>query len=567
MINRNKFDNIIESLFNISSHYEISSFEESISTAECNIKDFDIKVLFIGHFSAGKSALLNRLIDKGEILTEDQSPQTAVAAELVWSENEQLEVFYNNKNIESLSVIQTPLDNNIDHFRYSINSPYMKELQDFTLVDTPGFDSGLEKHNKALSSYIGCGSAYALVISIEKGTVDTNVFRLINELFTYSNDLIIFLNKTDKHTPDDVERIIEQVKGTIRFEGITAKVIPISKYDNDAAEKIVSSIFTFDAQNSFDRQSKKLLLVQAQEMVTVLNNMREQLGSYDTFDYDEQIKNLKKDKEQIFRTFSTNKTNLNNEVSEIVQDIKSQIKSALTLEADNIIRLMSSRDSKAVEAVIIETIRPIIVQNMKASSIGSVDSLIGNFNSSFENSDNILNELTVNIASKTKALIESGAFEKIKNALNEQVENRRSRASENVKMTYQVVTGVLAAATSVLNPVLEILIILAPNVLDFVKSLFSGSAENKAKEKFISASIPQILNNLHTPLTTAIRDNQNSIAEYLETELNEKVRIIEDSINQIETTKNAEQENFNNEINKLDNDISMLKSIIKELEE
>lgn len=565
MINRNKFDSIIESLFNISSNYAINGFGENVSTTEGNIKDFDIKVLFVGHFSAGKSALLNRLIDKGEILTEDQSPQTAVAAELVWAEKEQLEVFYNNKNVEILSVIQTPSDNNIDHLKYSINSPYMKDLQDFTLVDTPGFDSGLEKHNKALSSYIGYGSAYALVISTEKGTVDTNAFKFINELSTYSNNFVIFLNKTDKHTPDDVDRIVDEVTKSIEPEGITAKVVPISKYDNDAAEKIVSSILTFNAQDSFDRQSKKLLLSQAQEMTTVLVNMREQLDSLDTFNYDKQIEDLKKDKDQLFRIFRKNKADLNNEISEIVQDIKSQIKSALVLESDNITRLISSRDSKAVEAVIIETIRPIIVQNMKASSIGSVNSLLGNFNSSFADSDNILNEMTVNIASKTKDLIESGAFEKIKNALNEKVENRRT--SENSKMAYQVVTGVLAAATSVLNPVLEILIILAPNVLDFVRAIFSGSAEKEAKENFISSSIPQILIQLHAPLTNAVQENQNNIADYLENELNEKVKIIEESINQIENTKNIEQETFNNEKKKLDDDISTLRGIIKELEE
>lgn len=311
MINRNKFDNIIESLFKISSNYEISGFEESISAAEYDIKNFDIKVLFVGHFSAGKSALLNKIIDKGEILTEDQSPQTAVAAEIVWSTSEQLEVFRKNKAAETLSVIQTPSDNSIDHFRYSINSPYLKELQDFTLVDTPGFDSGLEKHNKALSSYIGYGAAYVLVISIEKGTVDTNVFRLINEFSLYSNDLVIFLNKTDKHTRSDVEKITEQVRKTLEDEEIEADVIPISKYDDDAAEKIVSSILTFDAQNAFNRQSKKLLLAQAQEMMSVLMNMEEQLDSPNTFDYDQQIKSLKKDNDQLFRNLRTNKANLN----------------------------------------------------------------------------------------------------------------------------------------------------------------------------------------------------------------------------------------------------------------
>ena len=54
------------------------------------IKNFSANILIVGGFSAGKSALLNSLLGNEEILTENISPETAIATELIYGSEEKI---------------------------------------------------------------------------------------------------------------------------------------------------------------------------------------------------------------------------------------------------------------------------------------------------------------------------------------------------------------------------------------------------------------------------------------------------------------------------------------------
>ena len=55
-----------------------------------SIEEFSAKILFVGGFSSGKSALLNSFLGDEEILCEDIPPETAVSAELIYSPVEKI---------------------------------------------------------------------------------------------------------------------------------------------------------------------------------------------------------------------------------------------------------------------------------------------------------------------------------------------------------------------------------------------------------------------------------------------------------------------------------------------
>lgn len=60
-----------------------------------------IKVPLVGVFSAGKSSLLNVFTEKPDMLPVDTMPETAVAYELYYSQNESVELFRNGNKIDS----------------------------------------------------------------------------------------------------------------------------------------------------------------------------------------------------------------------------------------------------------------------------------------------------------------------------------------------------------------------------------------------------------------------------------------------------------------------------------
>ena len=66
------------------------SFAKDIEEKKHKVIDFQGRILFVGSFSAGKSALINAVLGDEEILKENLSPETALATELIYGEDEQI---------------------------------------------------------------------------------------------------------------------------------------------------------------------------------------------------------------------------------------------------------------------------------------------------------------------------------------------------------------------------------------------------------------------------------------------------------------------------------------------
>ena len=561
MINRHKYDEVISKIKDVADAHSLTTYAKKINELSTDLSDFDIKVLVVGHFSAGKSALLNLIIDKGEeVLTENQSPQTALPAEINWNEQEELQIFYNDGKTEIADIRQPIMSDKIDHFRYRVNSPFLKELSDFTLVDTPGYDAGIEAHNKALSSYIGYGACFVLVVSIEKGTIDTETLGFMGELLRYCDKSIVVLNKTDMLLPENVKMIAGTVEETLEYSGINAPVITLSKYDDDAASKLTEAIKGFDAQNVFDKKCRQLITSSANELLVLLKDIRSKLDSAENFDHDKEISELRDKAEMLQMTLKTNIAKNRNNIPMMVMDIKNKIKAALEYSAGNISTMIANGNSKGAEAVILETIRPIIIQELKESSYKCIDSLAVNIDfGTGMSGDNGMLELTQNIVNCLKDSIKDGSFSK-KGQSPDSAELSKAAGTS-------IAAGVFSAVTSILNPVLEVVLILAPVIVTFLKPLFGKSIEQKQKEEFVHNTIPQILSQLDTPIRKAIEENQDTIAEYMKQEVDNELRSLEEAIHRIEEVKSSEQASLDSEKAKADADIECIKSIINDMEE
>ncbi len=113
MIDKSYWDDILDKAKSISENYSLLQLSEKVNITKKELHDFDIKVLFVGHFSAGKSALLNGLLERPDFLTEDQLPQTAVAAELHWSEQEFMKLFLEDGTAQTCNVQTKAFPKNI----------------------------------------------------------------------------------------------------------------------------------------------------------------------------------------------------------------------------------------------------------------------------------------------------------------------------------------------------------------------------------------------------------------------------------------------------------------------
>lgn len=79
----------------IADKYDMQSIITQIDNVQSDLHDFTLKILFVGQFSAGKSAILNAFIGR-TVLEEGMRPETAIAGELVYDTNEYIEAVNEN---------------------------------------------------------------------------------------------------------------------------------------------------------------------------------------------------------------------------------------------------------------------------------------------------------------------------------------------------------------------------------------------------------------------------------------------------------------------------------------
>ena len=214
MVNRSAYDEIIDKMGEVYSHHKGLNLESSLTQIKTLRDKFDIKLMLVGHFSAGKSSLLNMLVGRPDFLKEAQEPQTAIATELVYDEVEKAYAYDVTGSKTEINFEQEYSVQDYDHLEYRICSENLEKIGDFTIVDTPGFDAGIEAHAKALANYIGIGSAYLVVVDQEKGGIDETTLEFIQEISNYSKQIAILINKCDKITSDVAENIADSARNT-----------------------------------------------------------------------------------------------------------------------------------------------------------------------------------------------------------------------------------------------------------------------------------------------------------------------------------------------------------------
>lgn len=561
MVNRNIYDEEINKIIEINSHHlggNFNSFSEQIIKLRDN---FDIKLMFVGHFSAGKSSLLNRLIGRDNFLKEAQEPTTTMATELIYDKNESAFAYDLNGEKEVLVLDKSYHPNQYHHLEYRLNLPILEKLSDFTIVDTPGFDAGIEAHTRALANYIGLGSAYLVVIDQEKGGLDQSTLDFIEEISNYSNQVAILVNKCDKITVDVAESIAESVRNTLEAHGFPYKVYTISKRDIDVSDRLVSIISTFNAQATFNEILLKQIRVELLNSEKVLSVTKNKIY-LDTFDLESDIISYNRLKENLSKDFEQKKEEAKEKLDNTVQTAISQIKNRLISRSDYIGEAYLSGNKAGTEAIIIETISPIMLTIMKDISYREIDNITStlDFTGLVSETEEVdLTSVAVNLATNLKDLIAQGTFD-TKTVKEFEDENKK-------KNIYHAVTGIAAIATDVIAPWLEVVIILLPDIVTFLKGVFAESKIDEAKRKFINYVVPQIINKIYPQIKQNIEMTINHILNEYQKMLNEKIEMIKNNIIEAQNKKQSKEEEFEQYKITISNDIANIKKLINKLGE
>ncbi|MDC9820711.1 dynamin family protein [Pectobacterium polonicum] len=199
--------------------------EAPLQELENTLSTFSVRLPLIGAFSAGKSSLINTLLQEN-LLSVAIDPETSLPTELRFSPHER--IVLQRKHHESQTLTRDAIKNQQygDHNSENIVEVFLPSqelalLEGMTLVDMPGWESGIKQHSLAIDNYLDRSAAYCVVVSVDEGVLKESLRKIIEELSIHEKPVMLVITKCDKKRPEDVDQVVQHVQQQV--EAITKK--------------------------------------------------------------------------------------------------------------------------------------------------------------------------------------------------------------------------------------------------------------------------------------------------------------------------------------------------------
>ncbi|RVY50925.1 dynamin-like GTPase family protein [Helicobacter pylori] len=311
------FVEFLEQVLEVLKGVEIDKTECSILLESVQKQQLVIPV--VGNFSAGKSTLLNRFLEKS-VLPTGITPETSLATELHYSAKERIEAFSNNdEKTESFELNEQSFEaikENAAKYSYLkvyLNNEALKDSAPLVFVDMPGFDSPISSHTHAILEYLERGVHFVILTSVEEVSLTKHMVRELKNLLEFDKGLSFILSKTNLRTPSQVGEISRYIQDQIQDHLDLTTHLICSNKDNNALLEVADKI---DAEKLFSAlYLKRLKFLNSQ----LQNSLKSVIKS---FDYSkekalEEIQALDLGVKDIEKTYEKLRANLEEEYSSV----------------------------------------------------------------------------------------------------------------------------------------------------------------------------------------------------------------------------------------------------------
>lgn len=523
----------------LSKKYELpyEKIEKSIN----EIDKFKVTTPVIGGFSTGKSSMINAILED-RILSTEITPETAVPTEVYYGNNK---VFlYTNDSIKEINIDEyknTELNANTTKLvKLEYNNDFLKKIQDVKIVDMPGFDSGIELHNKAIDEYLPHSLAYIITFSADEPVIKESIFSFLSELKLYSVPVYVVITKCDKVTDDELRKCIEFIKSNIPklLETNNVRILcEKSKRDRDVTE--VKNVLIEIQEKSQEIFKKKfsLELNEAAKLIEkyIINRIKGK--EFTESELEDKQKKLEKSISQIIDKIQEKKISFQSQEYKCITLIKNKINSDLLSASSSLENMIfNGHDIKDKINLIV---RNAVVTGIKSEFEPKLQKYL----------KNVVGLINVDIIPDTEVNLDNMQIE---------VDN----------MVKEVVVKTLPAIIGVIGTVLTgpIIGIIAALLGTFVEKFFKSKRENEKRElirqKVKDEIIPQITEE-------ASRNIENEIISYVE-QINEEIHgkvqdqknVMEKSLEDIKMQKQQEEEYQRKELDELNSDLEKVRGIL-----
>lgn len=522
-------------------------------------KDNFIKIPFVGDFSSGKSSLLNAYIGS-DLLPTNILPETAVAYELYYAEDEKLELYSDGVLKETKNSLSQIKDFNVspgDVVYVYINNEKIRSLNSrgIVLVDMPGIDSGIEAHNSAILNYIREGSVFMIFTDTEQATLRSSTISFIREIQQYGLSINVFLSKADKKPETEVQEIRASVEKVVKslmsddsVVGVTSSVE--EKYGYKDVEAVLSKV---DAEKIFAERYTGEVDAFISSVIAQFE-MQIKLITSNAKDFDSLIEQLSKKKTEAISSLegkASQAQSLEGSADDILQDIRSALMGASQRLA--MVAFSSKGDGKAFESELMSIIRPVLINSFKRE-MTEYQEVIG------ESMKDLSADLSsvISVSSTQGESLAKDVLEKLGGG--NMVE---SLLQKGLSMLLAKFAGkkALTLLVGALSPVITIVVSFLP---DLISLIFGKSNEQKTAEvrdKIESQVIGRVIDGLRPNVEQMLMENRQEAYNEIKAEIENTIEQIDENIKSVMDEKLSSEAEISERVNKLALAVEKLKKI------
>lgn len=351
-----------------------------IETIEQQIKNYEnqkVSIPIIGKFSTGKTALINTLLGYStKILRENITPETSVPTEITFADGYDSVIIKTEDNTYPTTIEEyknTEYDFNIiKSISIELDNRFLESIKDVMLVDMPGFDSGYEVHNKAIDYYLPMSLAYLIAFSAEDMTLKYNMISILKELSLNDMPICIVITKADKVPKEIIDENINKLKFDLE-KHIGKKSLRFCITSSSIGEVGELKEFLQDIQaesqviigKKYKAFALKILSDTEMFLKSLIQNQ-----SLTMPELSEKEESLRRELDELQKKFSLETDSFNQIIPNCIQEIKSDLLSALINEERNFVAMIMNGQeiSERVNAIV----RNAVTQSIKERFIPKV---------------------------------------------------------------------------------------------------------------------------------------------------------------------------------------------------
>jgi len=329
------------------------------------VHNFKVIVPIIGKFSSGKSTLLNRYLGENYLKT-DIAPETAIATELCYAEEERLLIHYldgSTSKAQALSSLDSlVIEENMAFIQVFLNNAILKSHENIILVDMPGFDARNQAHHQAIARYLERGDYFISLMPIDIPFDHSIIERLTEIYFDYGKEVSCLLSKAARKSVTQREENKQQLAKTLQDSLQTE--VEVGYIETQAANDLNMSDFERQldkAGNNFDAllldRYNPLVLEKLEHIENIIQRMRH-LSEAGDIELKEQIIAAQAEFKRIEASLRSDIASFENKLCHIGKEtLIGQAQSALNAALP---QLVTAAKSNSLNNAIAEILRPIL---------------------------------------------------------------------------------------------------------------------------------------------------------------------------------------------------------------